>query len=123
NGVSVGINSLVFSIVQRLTVGVGALGFVTGPYVELYTTITSLDQSSIAMRPCTQGTLSIAISGGIGYGIPNIVAKVINFFLGLFHVAPVPATGNIVNLPNRTSILDHMDQMPPGCASQTQPGR
>jgi hypothetical protein len=38
-GVSVGINSLVFAIDRRLLVGVGGLGFATGPYANLTSSI------------------------------------------------------------------------------------
>ncbi len=46
-GISVGINSMVFAISQRLMVGVGALSFATGPYVDLISSVTSLKGSSI----------------------------------------------------------------------------
>ena len=35
DGISMGINSLVFAIDQQLLVGVGVAGFATGPYVSL----------------------------------------------------------------------------------------
>ena len=69
SGVSVGINSLIFGINQRLLVGVGGLGFATGPYVSLNSYLTALKQTSIMPMEragCRQGTFGINLSGGIG---------------------------------------------------------
>ena len=115
SGVSVGINSLVFAVNQRLLVGVGALGFATGPYVSLLSNITALKQASQA-RDCRQATFGMSLGGGIGYEMPRVVAKVINFFLGLIHVAPVPASSYIVKLPGLIPLLDVKESIPEGCA-------
>lgn len=117
SGVSVGINSLVFAIDQRLLVGVGALGFAAGPYVNLISNITALKQASQAID-CRQGTFGMQLGGGIGYAIPKVVAKVINFFLGLVHVSPVPASGFIVRLKDMISLVDLRQQIPQGCAGK-----
>ena len=116
SGVSVGINSLVFAITQRLMVGVGGLGFAAGPYVSLTTNTTALKQSSITLVDCRQGTFGMQLSGGIGFSMPKVVAKVINFFLSLVHVAPVPASGTIVALKNPVILVNRTDQIPNGCA-------
>lgn len=117
SGVSVGINSLVFAIDQRLLVGVGALGFAAGPFVNLISNITALKQASQAVD-CRQGTFGMQLGGGIGYAIPKVVAKVINFFLGLVHVDPVPASGFIVRLKDMIPLVDLRQQIPEGCAGK-----
>ncbi len=114
-GVSVGINSLVFAIDHRLLVGVGALGFAAGPYVNLVSNITALKQASQAVD-CRQGTFGMQLGGGIGYSMPKVVAKVINFFLGLVHIDPVPAAGHIVRLKNMISLVNLRQEIPDGCA-------
>ncbi|HJU07842.1 MAG TPA: hypothetical protein VJ727_05100 [Rhodanobacteraceae bacterium] len=114
-GVSVGINSLVFAVDQRLMVGVGGLGFATGPYVNLISNITALKQASQAVD-CRQGTFGMQLGGGIGYAMPKIVAKAINFFLGLVHITPVPEYGYIVKLKNNIPLVDLRQEIPDHCA-------
>lgn len=114
-GVSVGINSLVFALDQRLLVGVGGLGFSTGPYVNLLSNITALKQASQAVD-CRQGTFGMQLGGGIGYGMPKIVAKAINFFLGLVHIKPVPDYGYIVKLKNNIPLVNARQEIPDGCS-------
>jgi hypothetical protein len=118
SGVSVGINSVVLAFDQRLLVGVGSGGFAAGPYVDLLTTLTALKQTSTTTIDCRQATFNISIGAGIGYGMPKIVAKVINFFLGLFHVKPIAQTGTIVALPKREDLVTRRDELPDGCSGK-----
>jgi hypothetical protein len=121
-GISVGINALVFAISQRLMVGVGALSFATGPYVDLTSSVTSLKGSSIgttllSRTPiCAQGTFNMSLGAGIGYSMPRVVASVLNTVLGWFGVKPVPPWGSIVALPHRKTLIDHRDEIPNGCS-------
>ncbi len=123
-GISVGINALVFAISQRLMVGVGALSFATGPYVDLTSSVTSLKGSSIgttllSRTPiCAQGTFNMSLGAGIGYSMPRVVASVLNTVLGWFGVKPVPPWGSIVALPHRKTLIDHRDEIPDGCSGK-----
>ena len=114
-GVSMGINALVFAINQRLLVGVGALGFAAGPYVDLRSDIAALKGASEAL-PCRMGKFGMSLGGGIGYSIPRVVAKVINFFLGLVHVKPVPASSYLVRLRQRIPLVNLEQSVPAGCS-------
>ncbi len=116
SGISVGINSLVFGDRQTVLVGLGAFGFSTGPYVSLISTITALDQSSIAMRPCAQGTFYMGVYAGIGWSIPKVIAGVVNFFLSLANVKPIPTSGDLVRMKDPAPLVDRRDMTPPGCA-------
>lgn len=116
SGESMGINSFVFAFSQRLMVGVGALGFAAGPYVDLLTTLTTLKQSSATWVDCRQATFAMSLGAGIGYSMPQVVAKVINAVLGLFGVKPIPSWGSIVALPKRIDIVNQLDMIPPKCA-------
>ncbi len=118
SGVSVGINSFVFAFDQRLMVGVGALGFAAGPYVDLLTYLTALKQSSTTWVDCRQATFGISLGAGIGYSMPKVVASVINAVLSLFHAKPIPSTGSIVALPKRAELISRRDQIPDGCAGK-----
>ena len=123
-GVSVGINSMEFAVSQRLLVGLGTLGFATGPYVDLISSITALKQASIAttlisgIPVCGQGTLNISLGAGLGYSMPRVVAKILNTFLGIFGAKPIPATGSIIALPKRKPLIDERDELPAGCSGK-----
>lgn len=118
SGESVGINSFVFAFNQRLMVGVGTLGFAAGPYVDLLTTLTTLKQSSVTWADCRQATFEMSLGAGIGYSMPQVVAKVINAILGLFGVKPIPSWGSIVALPKRVNLVSRRDMLPANCAGQ-----
>lgn len=118
SGVSMGINSFVFAFDQRLMVGVGALGFAAGPYVDLLTTLTALKQSSATTFDCRQATFEVQLGAGIGYSMPKIVASVINAVLGLFGAKPIPSWGSIVALPKRVDIVGRRDSEPAYCAGK-----
>lgn len=122
SGISVGINSMVFAVDQRLLVGVGAFSFATGLYVDLISSITSLKGSSIATTLlsrtpiCTQGTFNMSLGAGIGYSMPKVVANVINTILGWFGAKPIKSSGSIIALPQRKTLIERRDEMPVGCA-------
>lgn len=116
SGVSMGINSFIFAFSQRLMVGVGALGFAAGPYVDLLTTLTILKQSSATWADCRQATFQMSLGAGIGYSMPKVVASVINAVLGLFGAKPIPSWGSIVALPKRVEIVGRRDSAPANCA-------
>jgi hypothetical protein len=122
SGISVGINSMVFAVNQRLMVGVGAFSFATGPYVDLISAITSLKGSSIATTLlsrtpiCAQGTFNMSLGAGIGYSMPRVVANVINTVLGWFGVKPIQSSGSIIALPKRKTLIEHRDEIPSGCS-------
>jgi hypothetical protein len=122
SGISVGINSMVFAVNQRLLVGVGAFGFATGPYVNLISSMTSLKGSSVSVTllsrtpVCAQGTFEMTLGAGIGYSMPRVVAAVINTILGWFGAKPIKSTGSIIALPKNKTLIQHRDENPEGCA-------
>lgn len=127
NGISMGIDSMVFGVNQQLLVGVGVAGFATGPYVGLTSTITALKQATEAatttlmngpVADCRQGTFLMLINGGIGYTIPKVVATVVNFFLGIVHAKPIEPSGSIIKLLDPVKLIDTRSQMPSGCAGK-----
>ena len=118
SGVSMGINSFIFAFSQRLMVGVGALGFAAGPYVDLLTTLTVLKQSSATWADCRQATFAVSLGAGIGYSMPKVVATVINAVLGLFGAKPIPSWGSIVALPKRVELVGRRDSEPAYCAGK-----
>lgn len=118
NGVSVGINSALFSLRQQVMFGIGFLGFATGPYVGLVASTTILKQSSIMPVPgadCRQATFSLDIDGGIGWTIPKIVTAVVNFFMSVFHAKPIPSNGSFVQIPQQ-NLIGEKHEMPDKCS-------
>ena len=98
SGVTFGPAGLVLAHQLRCIVGIGAHGFVTGPYVGLTSTAGITKGSSVqgqTSEQCRETTLRMSIHGGLGYQIPQSVANAINTVLSLFHVKGIPASGGI----------------------------
>ncbi len=127
NGISVGINSVVVAIDQRLLAGLGAGGFAVGPYVGLLSSLTALKQATSAasmtltqqgVADCRQATFQMQINGGIGYAIPKPVVAVINFFLKLVHARPIASNGSFARLTPANLFAPVKSSMPPFCAGK-----
>ena len=125
NGISMGINSIVVGLNQRLLVGLGTDGFAAGPYVTLTSTATALKQATEASHlmlaqpatgDCTQATIQMQVNGGIGYAFPKFVIDVVNFFLKLINAAPISPNGSIAKFREPLPILNERYQLPDGCA-------
>ncbi len=125
NGISMGINSIVSGISQRLLMGVGREGFAVGPYVSLTTAATALKQATEASHlmlaqpatgDCTQATLVMQVYGGIGYALPKVVVNVVNFFVKIFHAKPISETGSLFKFLQPFNVLNQRFQLPDGCA-------
>jgi hypothetical protein len=125
NGISMGINSIVVGINQRLLVGLGADGFAAGPYVTLTSTATALKQATEASHlmlaqpatgDCTQATIQMQVNGGIGYAFPKFVIDVVNFFLKLLNAAPISPNGSIAKFREPLPVINERYQLPDGCA-------
>lgn len=96
-GVSLGINALIITYEVRAIVGIGAFGFVTGPFVGLGLTagITRGSDAGgvIVGNTCRQVDMQAWVKAGVGYRMPPSVAKVLNFILSVFNVAPIENSG------------------------------
>ncbi|WP_088976492.1 hypothetical protein [Micromonospora coxensis] len=115
DGTSVGANALLIDYDVKFFVGLGAVVFTAGLYAALTTTVGITRGSSIGFgglqglanrEGCNRADLTINATYGIGYSIPALVVKVINFFLRIFNARPIAAEGGIpvpppvVNLVN-----------------------
>jgi hypothetical protein len=93
---SLSANGLIVTYEGRAIVGIGAFGFVTGPFVGVGTSIgvtRGSDASDSITPPCRQADLTMWVRAGVGYAIPQSVAKVLNFILSVFNVAPIKSSG------------------------------
>ncbi len=97
-GASVGVNGLVFAYGAKVIVGIGAYGFVTGPFVGYNTTV-SLEKGSqmtvAAMPPCRGVTYFNELKYGVGYQTPKVFVDGLNFFLHLINIKPVTGEGGV----------------------------
>ncbi|MFN2528606.1 MAG: hypothetical protein ABR584_07805 [Candidatus Baltobacteraceae bacterium] len=95
SGPSLGVNAIVIAYEGRVIVGLGSFGFVTGPYfgygVSLGTTKGS--DASAFIQTCRQADMNVWARVGVGYAIPQVVARIINFFLNAIHVKPIASVG------------------------------
>ena len=58
----------------------------------------------------------MGVYAGIGWSIPKVVAAIVNFFLGLANVKPVPASGDIVRMKEQVVLTNLKEELPPGCS-------
>ncbi|MEO8562304.1 MAG: hypothetical protein ABI601_09540 [bacterium] len=121
SGSSMGVNGLVFGYGAKVIVGIGAFGFVTGPYLG-YNTVVSLEKGSsmtvAAMPPCRSARLTTAVRYGVGYQMPQLVTNAINFFLHALNIQPILSEGGI---QNSEELMDKTDTYPASCADKPAP--
>ncbi|MEP7087483.1 MAG: hypothetical protein ABI884_09120 [Gemmatimonadota bacterium] len=113
DGISLGVNGLVFAYGAKIIVGIGAFGFVTGPYVG-YNTVVGVNKASSmpGALPCRSGTLNTSMRFGVGYQIPQVVAKAINFFMHALGVKPINSEGGF---EKEEPLINKTDYVPEGC--------
>jgi hypothetical protein len=112
-GISLGVNGLVFGYGAKIIVGIGAFGFVTGPYVG-YNTVVGINKSSSmpGALPCASGTLNTSMRFGVGYQMPQLVTDAINFFMRALNVKPINSEGGF---EKTEGLIDKTDYTPAGC--------
>ena len=95
SGVTMGPAGLILTHQVRAIVGIGAFGFVTGPYVGVTSTaaVTKGSSADTMREQCREATLRMSIHAGVGYQIPKSIAGAINSVLSLFHVKGIAAEG------------------------------
>ncbi len=117
NGLSLGANGLVMAYEGKLIVGIGAFGFVTGPYFGYRVGIGTARGSDAAGFPmglpvCHSADLDIGVSVGIGYSIPQPVTNVLNFILRNLNVKAIDGFGGI---EHRESLIKQHGSIPDKC--------
>jgi len=121
SGSSLGVNGLVFGYGAKVIVGIGAFGFVTGPYLG-YNTIVSLEKGSsmtvAMMPPCRTARLTTAVRYGIGYQMPQLVTNAINLFLRALNIKPILSEGGSQYAED---LMDKTDTYPASCAGKLAP--
>ena len=85
-GTSLGTNGISLAHSIKIVAGVGAFGFVAGPYFTFTSAVGLVRMSDITMLECMRGPLEINLTGGVGYLIPQSVTSAINFILRKLNV-------------------------------------
>lgn len=125
-GVSVGVNGIVVASTTTFTLGIGAFGFTTGLNLGfVVSTGMTVGASLDRMAPlwnvdgtaikCRGANLNIDATYQVGYTLPSVVVKVINFLMKPFGIKPVPRTGGIPSPPGRAHVYRADQYEPAGC--------
>jgi hypothetical protein len=86
-GISLAAAGLDLSNQIKVIAGVGAQGFVAGPYFSFTTAVGALRSSDIGMLACNMAVLDIKLGGGVGYLIPKAVTRLINSVLRALNIS------------------------------------
>jgi hypothetical protein len=116
-GVSVGVNGIVLAYQGKVIVGVGAFGFVTGPYLGYNASVgfsrgSDLSGGPMGLPVCRGATLDIQMAVGVGYSVPQPVASAINFVLRAMNIKEIQGSSG---LEHREKILNKEQYSPEGC--------
>jgi hypothetical protein len=103
-GAALGVTGMVMTHQASVMVGVGAYGFLTGPYgfVNSSVTVTRGSDAGILTGPlaCRQGTISMGIGAGVGYMMPEPVSGAINSILRALNIrTQIESSGGLQTNP------------------------
>lgn len=94
---SAGINALSIGYGVHFAIGIGVIGFNGGPFFDVDATLAIDKDGSPPQTSLTAGcaTAAVSVKGtiGVGYTIPNFLARALNKFLSIFDAGPIPASG------------------------------
>jgi hypothetical protein len=113
-GVSMGAAGLDLADEIKVIAGIGAAGFVAGPYFRVTPALGVFKGSSAGMIECKEATIDVKMSAGVGYVIPKVVTNLINGILKALNIKyRIDGEGSLragdpITLYNNTSTL-------PGC--------
>jgi hypothetical protein len=119
-GLSLGANALSAIALQgKVIVGIGAFGFVTGPFIgyNFSAGITRGSDQGFAVgmyQTCRAADLAVSANAGIGYAMPPLVTKAINFFLRALNLGEIEGEGGVT--PFKQELLRTHDAIPNNCA-------
>lgn len=100
---SVGPASFVLAYAAKISVGIGLLVFRTGPWFELTFAVGVTDTDPVSQFQCKMVSLALSTQYGVGYRMPDPVAKVVNAFLSVLKLSPIQASGGLVG-PSITAV-------------------
>ena len=103
-GAALGVTGMVMTHQASVMVGIGAFGFLTGPYgyVNSSVTVTRGSDAGILSGPmaCRQGTISMGVGAGVGYQMPEPVSGAINSILRALNIkTQIESSGGLQTNP------------------------
>jgi hypothetical protein len=111
-GLALGAESVVMTYNFKVIAGVGAFGFVVGPYLGWTDSIGISNAGIVAGLPCRGAIMSIDMSVGVGYSIPSLITAGINIFLRALKLRPIEGTDG----PKHTEkVFTKHGAIPAGC--------
>jgi hypothetical protein len=116
DGKSLGVNALIIGYEARIIVGIGAFGFVTGPYLGFgaFLGVTrGSDASDFITTPCRRADMYISMHVGVGYSMPQRVTDAINIILRALNAKEI---GSFDGIELRQPIKELHDQR--GCGAK-----
>ena len=99
NGVSMMPSGLLLTHQVRVIVGIGAFGFVTGPYFALTSAMGVSRHSDLdTLARCRGDVVNITVGAGVGYFMPRVITDGINTVLRALNLGEVANEGGITLL-------------------------
>ena len=99
-GVAMGATGMILTHQLNVIVGLGAAGFVTGPYAYLNSNVSATHGSSIGAVVCRQEHVAMGVGAGVGYHMPEPVVDAINAVLRALHIREqIKGSGGIETKP------------------------
>jgi len=120
SGHNLGALSIIFGYGTKVIVGIGAFGFVTGPYLAYDTQAAAIRQGEVTrgLAPilCHGAELSVAMKVGVGYSLPQPLTSAINSILQALNVKAISGSGGV---GHEETLIHKAESMPTNCTGAT----
>jgi hypothetical protein len=98
-GVSLTPTGVVLTHRARVIVGIGALGFVTGPFFSLSNAVgITRHADTDQLARCNQANVYLYLDAGVGYFMPNVIVNGLNALLGALNLGKIKNEGGFTLL-------------------------
>lgn len=95
-GISMTPSGIVLAHQTRVIVGIGAFGFVTGPYFTMTNTMGITRHSDLdTLARCSAADVIASVDAGVGYFMPRTITNGINFFLKALNLGQIKSEGGV----------------------------
>jgi hypothetical protein len=119
-GHNLGALAIIFGYGTKVIVGIGAFGFVTGPYLGYNTQAAAIRQGEVTLglAPilCHGAELNVAMRVGVGYSLPQPLTSAINSILRALNVKAISGSGGVGHDEN---LIHKAESIPANCTGAT----
>jgi hypothetical protein len=103
---------LVMAYQMKVIAGIGGYGFATGPYLRLHTGIGYSGESKLVqLRGCRNASITVSLSAGLGYFLPQALVDGINAILRTFNLKHIRSEGGVE--AKSVKLLESHTRVPP----------